>query len=171
MDTSFLAMYSIGLFISGSMGDHYNPKWLLVISYIVVSAVICLISLSGMFSWSSIVLYCILFGINGFMQSFGWPACTVIFANWFGKRGRGAMIGLFCSNANTGNIGGAVLTSFLTSTLLLDWRLSFMIVGLLCAVMAVINGFFLIVHPQEKGILIEEYDEQLNETERLLLEE
>ena len=147
MDTSFLAFYSIGLFISGSMGDHYNPKILLVISYIIVSGVICLICVSGMFKWNSIILYCALFGINGLMQSFGWPACSVIFANWFGKRGRGVLIGLFCSSSNTGNIGGAVLTSFFTATLLLDWKMAYMIVGLLCTLMALINLCFLIVHP------------------------
>ena len=159
MDTSFLTFYSIGLFISGSLGDHYNPKLLLVISYIVVSIVIMLISTSSMFGWSSIALFCVLFAINGLMQSIGWPACSVIFANWFGKRGRGTLIGLFCSSSNTGNIGGAVLTSVLTSSLLMDWKSSYMIVGSLCAVIALINLLFLIVHPQEKGILIEEFDE------------
>jgi len=43
-----------------------------------------------------------------------------------------------------------------------------MIVASLCAVTALFDMFLLIVHPSERGIVIDEYDEQLNETERIL---
>lgn len=101
------------------------------------------------------------------MQSFGWPACTTIFSNWFGKRGRGAIVGLWCSSGNAGNIGGALLTSFFTSTLLFNWKIAFMFVSWFCIGIALINCFVITVHPHEKGIYIEEIDDKLNETERL----
>eukprot|EP00347_Sterkiella_histriomuscorum_P015299 403357549 len=119
--------------------------------------------------YKNTVLFCVLFSINGFLQSIGWPACSAIFGNWFGKRGRGILIGLFCSAGNAGNIGGALMTSFLTSTLLYNWRISFIIVSSFCTLAAILNFLFLVVHPQEKGMSIEEYDEKLNETERVLL--
>jgi sugar phosphate permease len=168
MDTVFLSVYSLGLFVSGSMGDHYSPKLLLILSYIGVSIVIALISIFSLSGWSNPITYCILFGLNGFMQSFGWPSCCAIFANWFGKRGRGALIGLWASSTNFGNIIGALLTSFFTSTLVLNWQTSYLLIGLLCFVNAIIMIFSLIVHPEEKGIIIEEIDEKLSETERLL---
>lgn len=62
-----------------------------------------------------------MFAFNGLIQSCGWPCCAAIFANWFGKRGRGITIGLWQSSANFGNVGGALLTSFLTATVGLGW--------------------------------------------------
>lgn len=122
MDTTFLCFYSIGLFISGSLCDHYNPKYLLIGSFMIVSLVVTAIAVSAELGYINLFLFCLLFSINGFMQSFGWPACTAIFANWFGKRGRGAIVGLWCSSGNAGNVMGALLTSFLTSSLLYNWR-------------------------------------------------
>jgi sugar phosphate permease len=48
MDTSFLVFYSIGLFVNGSLGDHKNPKWMLIISLISVAGITALISICGM---------------------------------------------------------------------------------------------------------------------------
>lgn len=47
--------------------------------------------------------------------------------------------------------------------------MSFIIVASFCTVAAIINTIWLVVHPQEKGLVIEEFDEKLNETERYLL--
>ena len=129
IDTVFLAFYSIGLFVSGSLGDHYSPKMLLIIAYIGVTLVITLLSLTSAAGWTSVVFFCFLFAINGALQSVGWPSCTAIFANWFGKRGRGAMIGLWASSNNFGNVGGALLTSVLTSTVGLSWEMTFLFIG------------------------------------------
>jgi len=147
MDTTFLSFYSIGLFVSGSLCDHYNPKYLLILSYLLVSVVATLIGLSAEIGFINLLFICALFSINGFLQSIGWPACSVIFANWFGKRGRGTLIGLWCSCPNAGNIGGAIITSFLTSTMMYNWRWAYMIVSWFCIMIAVINIFAIIVHP------------------------
>ncbi len=162
MDTVFLSVYSLGLFVSGSLGDHYSPKMLLIFSYIGVTIIITLIAVTALSGWSNPVIFCILFSLNGFMQSFGWPSCCAIFANWFGKRGRGALIGVWASCSNFGNIVGALLTSFLTSSLSLNWETSYLLIGLLCLINAVVNLGFLVVHPEDKGIVIEEIDEKLN---------
>lgn len=118
-----------------------------------------MIGYSAELGYNNTVLFCFLFSINGFMQSIGWPSCNAIFGNWFGKRGRGILIGLFCSSGNAGNIGGAIATSFLTSTMLFNWRITFIIVSGFCTFAALLNFLFLIVHPEEKGITIDEYDE------------
>jgi sugar phosphate permease len=171
MDTTFLTLYSIGLFISGSIGDHWNPKKLLIVSYVCVSIAIAAISLCGLSTWNNPVIFCVLFGINGLMQSVGWPICVSIFANWFGKRGRGTLIGLWSSSGNFGNIVGAIMTSFFTSTLAFNWEYAYVLVGTFCFIFAILNSCLLVVHPEDKGIVIQELDDQLNETERLLEQE
>jgi sugar phosphate permease len=48
IDTSFLGFYSLGLFISGSLGDHFNPKLLLIIAYIGVAGLTAAIAVCGL---------------------------------------------------------------------------------------------------------------------------
>ena len=159
MDTSFLALYSIGLFVSGSLGDHHSPKWMLIISYSLVSVITTIIAFCGINNWMNIFFMSFLFGINGLLQSVGWPCCNAVFANWFGKKGRGTIIGFWQSCGNFGNVTGALMTSFLTSTMLLDWEYAYMYIGFSCIGMAIVNFFMLVVYPEEKGIFIPEIDD------------
>jgi len=168
MDTSFLVFYSIGLFVSGSLGDHQNPKMMLIISYSLVTVITTIISICGLANKMNIVFFSILFGINGLLQSVGWPCCNAVFANWFGKRGRGTIIGFWQSCGNFGNVTGALAASFLTSTVRLQWEYTYMFIGFACFIMAIINYFMLIVEPKEKGIVIHEIDEKTNLNEEML---
>jgi sugar phosphate permease len=168
MDTSFLAFYSLGLFVSGSLGDHLNPKWLLIGSFTCVTAVTAIISTCGMNNWASPVFFAFLFAINGCVQSLGWPCVNSIFANWFGKKGRGAIIGFWQSCGNFGNIAGALITSFFTSTVGMSWEGTYLIMGSFCLGIAVVNVFMLVVHPEDKGLVIEEIDEQMKKNEEML---
>jgi hypothetical protein len=43
-----------------------------------------------------------------------------------------------------------------------------MLVGMLVLLIAILDIFFVIVYPEERGIVIDEMDNKLNETERLL---
>ena len=66
MDTAFLAVYSVSLFISGSMGDHLNPKLLLIVPYIFVTGIVVSIALAAYNGVTSTFLFGFLFAINGF---------------------------------------------------------------------------------------------------------
>lgn len=168
MDTSFLVLYSIGLFVSGQLGDHKNPKVMLIISFFCVATVTLVISICGIKNWTNVFFFAFLFSVNGLMQSVGWPCLNAIFANWFGKRGRGTIIGFWQSCGNFGNVAGALLTSFLTSTIRLEWEYTYLFIGQLCFLFAIINIFALIVHPEERGIQIEEFDDKMNQHEEML---
>ena len=50
----------------------------------------------------------------------------------------------------------------------MNWSMTYLLVGQFCLLIAVINIFFLVVHPEEKGIIIEEIDEQMSKNEELL---
>jgi hypothetical protein len=48
------------------------------------------------------------------------------------------------------------------------WYVAYGVMGFTCLFMALLNGMFLIVHPIDVDIHIDEIDEELNENERLL---
>ena len=77
-------------------------------------------------------------------------------------------MGLWQSSYNTGNVAGAVVTSFLTSTVGIQWELFYMVSGGLCIVMAFINMCAIVSHPDLRGIDIEEMDEQMTEKEEII---
>lgn len=171
MDTSFLAFYSVGLFVSGSLGDHLNPKWLLVGSFMMVTVLTTVIGVCGLNDWMNIVFLSFLFAVNGAVQSVGWPCVNSVFANWFGKKGRGTLIGVWQSCSNAGNVIGAIITSFLTSTVGFSWEITYMVVGSFCLVIALVNAWLMVVHPEEKGIVIEEIDRRMSIAEDQLRRE
>jgi sugar phosphate permease len=78
------------------------------------------------------------------------------------------IIGFWQSCGNFGNVAGALLTSFLTSTIVLEWEMTFLLIGQLCLILAIVNCFILVVHPEEKGIVIEEIDDKMNMHEEML---
>jgi sugar phosphate permease len=103
------------MFISGSLGDRYSPKWLLVIGYTIITAICILIGMACEMNWG-VVAICVLFAFNGLVQSIGWPSSFVVFSNWFGKKGRGTIVGLWSSSSNLGNVIGSFLTSIFLET-------------------------------------------------------
>jgi sugar phosphate permease len=56
----------------------------------------------------------------------------------------------------------------MTSSIGLKWEMTYMYMGQLCFAMAIINSFFLIVHPEEKGLVVEEIDETMQKHEEML---
>ncbi|TNV80079.1 hypothetical protein FGO68_gene6337 [Halteria grandinella] len=168
IDTSFLTFYAIGLFINGQLSDRYDPKTMLIFAFFLVAGITILISMTALYQWVNPVLYTLLFAVNGLFQSVGRPCCNQIFANWFGKKGRGSLMGLWQSSYNTGNVAGAIVTSFLTSTVGMQWELSYMVSGGFCIVMAFVNMWALISHPDLRGIDIEEIDKSMSATEEII---
>jgi len=168
IDTSFMIFYSAGLFITSYIGDTYNPKAILNVSLASVGLVIICISLMGYFYTVLTVVYSVLFSLNGLFQSAGWPMCIAIFSNWFGKRNRGFYLSFLNTSAGLGNICGAFFTSWSTQTMGLSWSMTYALVGGLCLLAFLFNQLFMISHPREKGIVVDELDEDQIKSENIL---
>ena len=150
------------------MGDHFGAKTMLIISYMIVFLITTVVGYGGHMNINSLTFYFILFALNGLMQSTGWPSVVTIFTSWFGKRGRGTLIGIWSTSGNAGNVIGSLLTSVCTSSLGYSWHVTYPIIGFFCLIIAIFNWILLVPHPSERDIIIDEYDERMNETERLL---
>src|SRR5665647_415070 len=97
-------LYAVGLLINGTMVDTFNPKTILIAALFLVTFVVVFIGLGSLSSMFTIYFYIQFFAIDGFIQAAGWPSCLAIFSNWFGKRSRGAILGLLATSKNTGDI-------------------------------------------------------------------
>lgn len=93
--------YGLSKFISGAISDRSNPRYFMAIGLILTGACNIAFGLSSSF-W----LFALFWGLNGWFQAWGWPACCKCLTYWFNRTERG----LWYSIVNTShNIGGAVI--------------------------------------------------------------
>jgi OPA family glycerol-3-phosphate transporter-like MFS transporter 3 len=114
LDTLFLAAYAIGLYVSGSLADRFSVKRVLVIGTLLtalLTAMFGLVGFLGSHDDADERRYAILWCLNGFVQSVGWPSNVKIMGNWFGQGHRGAVFGFWASCVSVGNILGSLLAS------------------------------------------------------------
>lgn len=112
LDAVFLGAYSVGLFISGILGDRFNLRYVLFIG--MCSSAVSLFFFGVVTEWLGVYnewLYIIIWIINGLAQSTGWPAVVAVMGNWFGKNDRGLIFGIWAANASVGNIFGALMVA------------------------------------------------------------
>jgi len=67
----FSITYGISKFASGIISDRSNARYFMALGLIVTGIFNILFGLS-----SSLVLFCLFWGLNGWFQGFGWPPCA-----------------------------------------------------------------------------------------------
>ncbi len=144
--SSVLSMtYGFSKFASGVLGDKSNPRYFMAFGLILTGIFnIC-------FGFSSSLLFFALFwGLNGWFQGFGWPACARLLTHWYSQSERGRWWSLWNTSHN---IGGALIPIFVGFfAQYYGWRAAMIFPG----VMAILGGFFLINRlcdtPQSLGL-------------------
>merc|ERR1719197_2388100 len=89
--------------------------------------------------------------IHGLFQSTGGPVNTVIMGNWFGKKNRGFIFGLWTCHQYIGDIVAAVATAAMLNNGW-HWLWALMVPGIANAAWALVNFFMLPNTPAEAGI-------------------
>jgi sugar phosphate permease len=102
----FLIFYAPGNIISGHFADRINVRRFLVISYALISVLTLLLGslmFLGIKNWY--IFTAVEIG-EGLIQSMGFPTNLAIICNWFPKKGRGIIVGIWASCQNVGDIVG-----------------------------------------------------------------
>ncbi|KAH8514034.1 hypothetical protein Peur_057678 [Populus x canadensis] len=121
IDVAFLACYSLGMYGAGHLGDTLDLRLFLT---------------SGMI------------GSGIFVGLFGWPSVVAVIGNWFGKRKRGLIMGIWNAHTSVGNITGSLLAA---SVLDYGWGWSFIAPGMFIALAGVLVFLFLAAYPEDVG--------------------
>ncbi|WVZ74314.1 hypothetical protein U9M48_022513 [Paspalum notatum var. saurae] len=148
IDLAFLAIYAIGMFFVGHIGDRVDLRILLTIGMIG----------TGLFTagfgagyWLNIHSFYYFLGIQsvaGLLQSTGWPSVVAIVGNWFGKRRRGLIMGIWNAHTSVGNISGSLIAAAL---LKFGWGWSFVVPGVIVALLGLLVFMFLPASPESVG--------------------
>lgn len=145
LTTTLACTYGISKFINGLIGDRSNPRY-----FMAVGLIAC-----GLFNIffgcaSSLYLFIVFWGFNGWFQGFGWPSCTRLLSHWYSKSERGRWWSLFTTSQN---IGAALIPLFAAfCAQIYGWRSAMICIG--CS--GIVGGIFLINRlrdtPQSLGL-------------------
>ena len=154
MNATFLFTYSLGGFFLSHLGDIYSKRKLICFMYTIIALVEFALGLlqyvpaSEQRAW----YFFLVKALNGAVQSFAWAVNFGILSNWFPRRGRGILIGFWATNPSVGDIFGQQIYLAFTRTTTENWGYTFICLGAVVEVVAILNLLFLVEYPLSKGI-------------------
>lgn len=89
--------YAAGKLINGFVSDHANARKFMALGLIL--SALCNIAMG--FS-ASLTAATLIWGLNGWFQSFGAPACVISLASWFSNKERGRFYGIWTTSHSIG---------------------------------------------------------------------
>jgi sugar phosphate permease len=152
IEAAYLFAYAVGQFVWGMFGDRFGPRKILLTGLLCSVLVAVVMGLS-----STVILFGVLFCIQGLCQSTGWAPLVKNMSYWFSQEERGTIMGWWATNYA---IGGFVASPFagLCADYFTNWRYGFFGPA---TVLFVIWALVLVLQknkPQDVGLKpIEEY--------------
>lgn len=104
-------VYAVGKMANGFLADRCNARRFLATGLLFTAVINLVLGMTSMF-W----VFAILWGLNGWFQSMGAPACVVSLNRWYSSRDRGTFYGFWSASHN---LGEAI--TFITIALLVNW--------------------------------------------------
>lgn len=150
LDVSFLGAYALGMFVSGHLGDRLDLRKFLTWGMLGSGACVGLFGMAFFWNIHSMPYFLGVQILGGFFQATGWPSVVTVMANWFGHGKRGLIMGVWNAHTSVGNILGSLIAA---SMLQYGWGWSFVVPGLLIAIVGILIWLFLVVEPQDIGFM------------------
>jgi OPA family sugar phosphate sensor protein UhpC-like MFS transporter len=127
--SSLFYAYAFGKLFNGFFADHANVRRFL--SFGIFCSALCNV---GMGFSTHVLPAAIFWGLNGWFQSFGAPACVVAMTAWFSNRERGRMYGVWSTSHSIGEgltflVVGSLVAAF-------GWRAGYLGPAILCVAVA-----------------------------------
>jgi MFS transporter, OPA family, sugar phosphate sensor protein UhpC len=151
MGTVLALSYGLSKFFSGVISDQSNPRYFMALGLILTGIFNIFLGFS-----SSLWLFALFWGLNGWFQGFGWPPCVKLLSNWYSHSERGSWWSSWAVSQNVGAFVAPWVVGF--CLLYFGWRYAMFVPGIVC----IIGGFFLMNRlsdvPRSKGLpSIEKY--------------
>ncbi|XP_010426183.1 PREDICTED: putative glycerol-3-phosphate transporter 1 [Camelina sativa] len=148
IDVAFLAVYAFGMYFAGHLGDRMNLRIFLTVGMVGTGL---FTSLFGVGYWANIhsfYYFLIMQMLAGLFQSSGWPSVVAVVGNWFNKKKRGLIMGIWNAHTSVGNITGSLIAA---AMLRYGWGWSFVVPGVVIVLIGLVNFAFLPVSPELVG--------------------
>jgi sugar phosphate permease len=119
--TALFAMYALGQFVNGQLGDKFGARKLITIGILVSAFLNIIFGFTN--GWLAGMI--LIWGLNGFFQSMGWSPSVKTIANWFPLKMRTRKAGLLGTSYQIGSAASWALAGFIVG--IFGWRWAFWI--------------------------------------------
>ena len=143
------------------IGDSYDQRKVLTVAFSSLTVFFALLSLPGFLNITNQGYFYFVQIFIGSFNAFLLPCMIAIMGNWFPKKNRGFIVGLWATCNNFGNIVGIQLAAFLMDYVFNNqWQYLMVVASFFALIMSFTIYFFLIPHPEQIGITVEELTEK-----------
>ncbi|XP_041996596.1 putative glycerol-3-phosphate transporter 4 [Salvia splendens] len=148
IDLAFLGSYAMGMYGAGHLGDKLDLRMFLTTGMVGSGIFVGLFGMGYFWDIHIFAFYLAMQMVAGFFQATGWPSVVAVIGNWFGKRKRGLIMGVWNAHTSTGNIAGSLLAA---GVLQYGWGWSFILPGAFIFVSGILVYLFLPAYPEDIG--------------------
>eukprot|EP00667_Euglena_gracilis_P011299 EG_transcript_11531 len=142
IDTAFLTTYCVGQIFYGTIDQYVSASG--IISKGLLGSALC-VALCA--TSSSVPFLMVVWGLNGLLQSFGWPSCIKVLTPWVGSAERGRVMGVWSTCQSVGGVAAnAIIAFFLQHA---GWRAAFFCCAVMASAVGVANAALLVDHPKQ----------------------
>jgi sugar phosphate permease len=148
IETAYNVAYCLGQVINGFLADWLGPRRWVSIGMLLSATMVFTFQMADSITGTVLGVYTLVWGINGFAQSTGWPGNSKVMASWFSTNRRGEVMGLWSTCYQAGG-----LLATLVAARLLDafgWRGVYVGMALWVAVVAV--AFYVLVRDRPSSV-------------------
>lgn len=172
MNSVFLGFYSLGGFYLSSLGDKYNKNRLIFVMYTLIALTQSYLGFLGhTTTHKSAWPFYIEKVMDGTFQSFAWAVNFAILCNWFPRKGRGLLIGVWATNPSVGDIFGQQLFIGMAGNSIDKWNRCFYVLAMVVFCVGVLNLVLLREYPAQCDLQIREQGELLDPTKLRIRDE
>ena len=155
--SSLLFVYAFGKFMNGFIADYCNIRRFMATGLLVSAFANLLLGVSGLFLGSSgassavfFVLFAVLWGINGWVQSMGSPPGIISLSRWFPLSKRGTYYSFFSSSPYLGEFLSFIMVGLVVGAF--GWQYGFIFASFGGFIGAAIILIFVSDTPESKGL-------------------
>ncbi len=149
--------YALGKLVNGFLADGANIKRFMATGMIITAAMNFIMGVLGVGALNGTIangvlfsLFCVFWGINGWVQSMGSPAAIVSLSRWFPLKIRGTYYGIFSASHNIGEGLSFIFVGSIVAAL--GWRWGFFGASLAGVIGLVLILLFFHDSPESKGL-------------------
>lgn len=152
--SALLFVYAVGKFMNGFIADYCNVRrfmatglFISALVNLVLGAVGCI---NGLSSGIIFVIFAVLWGINGWMQSMGAPPGVISLSRWFPRSKRGTYYSIFSATPYLGEFLSFIITGVIVGAL--GWQWGFITAAIAGLIGSAVILLFVSDTPESKGL-------------------
>ena len=155
--SALLFVYAVGKFMNGFIADYCNIRRFMATGLFISALVNLLMGAVGLInglvhlSTSLIfIVFAVLWGVNGWMQSMGSPPGVICLSRWFPKSKRGTYYSIFSSTPYIGEFLSFIITGLVVGAL--GWKAGFIVAAVAGLIGSLVILWLVSDTPESKGL-------------------